>query len=214
MLLPTITMQSFIWETTVTHLWCIFWHTANGVFTLLTLTHCTFSWEGQRLRQRGHRAFSGQQVGISTAGTSSTSTWDSDVSTATRIPEPKLSSIVTLPMKEQQEKIIKIKRSFSTSQAKGCLGPCSSVGLFEHFLSNAISRTQGKTYYLNLPISPGEQEQEDEGMMEFSALHSVTMLYFLLWVLLNPRTSFLKIQINNWCNLTFLIVQYKEITAD
>lgn len=37
---------------------------------------------------------------------------------------------------------------------------------------------------------------------------------FPLWVLLNPRTSCLKIQVDNRCNLTFLMVQYKEITAD
>lgn len=49
-----------------------------------TLMHSTFPGEGQHFVHRGHRAFSGQRVGISTVGASSISTLQTDVSTATQ----------------------------------------------------------------------------------------------------------------------------------
>lgn len=61
-----------------------------------TLMHSTLSGEGHRFRHRGHWAFSGQVVGISTVGASSSSTWPVDVSTATQT-VVRFSSTVTLP---------------------------------------------------------------------------------------------------------------------
>lgn len=145
--------------------------------------HCTFSWEGQCLRQRGHRAFSGQQVGISTVGTSSTSTWDSDVSTATRTTELKLSSTVTLPVKEQHEKIIKVKRSFSCkglSSAHVQNGPCSTIDL--NTLFDNMRRHTHKIY-LNLPWGM----RTGRKWTRLSILPSITMLLFSPVVLLGPR---------------------------
>lgn len=73
-----------------------------------TLMHSTLSGEGHRFRHRGHWAFSGQVVGISTVGASSSSTWPVDVSTATQT-VVRFSSTVTLPDGKEPERHLRGK---------------------------------------------------------------------------------------------------------
>lgn len=89
-----------------------------------TLMHSTLSGEGHRFRHRGHWAFSGQVLGISTVGASSSSTWPADVSTATQT-VVRFSSTVTLPDGKEPEGHLRRKPCSTQAAGQEAVSKCS-----------------------------------------------------------------------------------------
>lgn len=110
-----------------------------------TLMHSTLSGEGHRFRHRGHWAFSGQVVGISTVGASSSSTWPVDVSMATQT-VVRFSSTVTLPDGKEQEGPLRRKPCSTQAAVSKHSGncPCDCQSQFCRHQSAMVTGSQGR----------------------------------------------------------------------